>query len=156
MTEHAPATRRYVLPSRWSAVFDRVVTGLTSLGVSLWGSRVLSVRGRTTGEWRSTPVNVLTVAGDRYLVAPRGHTQWVRNMRVAGKGRLRVGRRVETFRAEELVDDAKPVILRAYLKKWGWEVGAFVENLTADSSEEELRAAASGFPVFRIHTVGTD
>ena len=75
-------------------VFNRLVARMTKLGISVWGSRILRVRGRTSGEWRSTPVNLLTFERTRYLVAPRGETQWVRNLRVAGDGELRVGRRI--------------------------------------------------------------
>src|SRR5258708_479806 len=106
-------------------VFNPMVAGLTRLGISVWGSRVLAVRGRTSGEWRTTPVNLLSIDGTRYLVAPRGHTQWVRNLRDAGGGELRIGRRVEPFTAVELDDDAKPPILRAYLRRWKMEVGVF-------------------------------
>jgi deazaflavin-dependent oxidoreductase (nitroreductase family) len=131
-------------------VFNRIVAGLTQLGVSVAGSRVLEVRGRKSGEWRRTPVNLLTFEGDRYLVAPRGHTQWVRNLRVSGKGRLVVGRRTEEFAATELSDDQKPSLLRAYLEKWKWEVGTFFDGVGPDSGEEELRRIASDHPVFRI------
>ncbi len=86
-------------------IFNNSVRSLTRHGISIWGSRVLYVRGRKSGEWRTTPVNPLTHDGNRYLVAPRGHTQWVRNMRVAGGGELRVGRRVEKFTAAELADE---------------------------------------------------
>ncbi|HEY0537870.1 MAG TPA: nitroreductase family deazaflavin-dependent oxidoreductase, partial [Actinoallomurus sp.] len=96
----------------------RLVSGLTRMGISLLGSRILYVRGRKTGEWRTTPVNLLVHEGERYLVAPRGHTQWVRNMRVAGGGELHIGRRAEVFTANELSDADKPEILRAYLKRW--------------------------------------
>ena len=75
-------------------VFNPLVAVLTRLGVGVYGSRVLEVRGRKSGEWRRTPVNLLTVGGVEYLVAPRGHTQWVRNMRVSGGGRLILGRRI--------------------------------------------------------------
>jgi hypothetical protein len=88
--------------------------------------------------------------GERYLVAPRGHTQWVRNMRVSGGGELRLGRKVETFTAVEIEDVEKPEILRLYLKKWAWEVGRFFEDVTAESSTERLLEIAPGFPVFRI------
>jgi deazaflavin-dependent oxidoreductase (nitroreductase family) len=132
-------------------VFNRLVALLTRLGVSVWGSRVLEVRGRTSGEWRRTPVNLLTVGGQRYLVAPRGNTQWVRNMRASGEGRLRLGGRIEPFSASELTDDAqKAQILRSYLKRWKAEVGVFFEGVGPDSSEEELRAIAPKHPVFRI------
>lgn len=131
-------------------VFNRTVRGLTRIGVSVWGSRELRVRGRTTGEWRTTPVNLLTYEGTRYLVAPRGETQWVRNLRVAGTGELRVGRRVEDFRATEIDDAHKPEILRAYLKRWKMEVGVFFDGVGPDASDEQLRTIAPRHPVFRI------
>jgi deazaflavin-dependent oxidoreductase (nitroreductase family) len=142
---------RYVEPGWFTAkVFNPVVRQLTRWGVSLKGSRVLEVRGRTSGEIRSTVVNLLTVEGQRYLVAPRGEAQWVRNLRAAGTGNLRLGKNVESFRATELTDDEKPPILRAYLKAWAWEVGKFFEGLKADSPDADIAAAAPGFPAFRI------
>ena len=131
-------------------VFNPAVAGLTRLGVSVAGSRVLEVRGRKSGEWRRTPVNLLDFEGERYLVAPRGTTQWVRNIRVSGRGRLALGRGAEDFEAMELADDEKPELLRAYLKKWKWEVGAFFGGVGPDAPEEELRRIASDHPVFRI------
>jgi deazaflavin-dependent oxidoreductase (nitroreductase family) len=111
------------------------------------------VRGRKTGEWRETPVNLLTLDGQRYLVAPRGETQWVRNIRVTGAGELRLGRKVEPIRVVELSDDERPPILRAYLKRWKMEVGAFFEGVSADSSEDDVRRIAPKHPVFRIEPV---
>lgn len=131
-------------------VFNRLVAALTRLGVSVAGSRVLEVRGRKSGEWRQTPVNLLTYEGERYLVAPRGHTQWVRNMRASGAGRLVLGRRTEEFSASEVGEKEKPALLRAYLKKWKWEVGAFFDGVGPDSPEEELRRIGPDHPVFRI------
>jgi deazaflavin-dependent oxidoreductase (nitroreductase family) len=132
-------------------VFNRVVAGLTRIGLSVAGSRVLEVRGRKTGEPRRTPVNVLTLEGSRYLVAPRGNTQWVRNLRAQGEGRLLLGRRAERFTAIEVPDDGEKVpILRAYLKRWKWEVGAFFGGVGADSDEDELRRIAPDHPIFRI------
>ncbi len=123
---------------------------LTSLGVSVWGSRVLRVRGRTSGEWRATPVNVLELDGDRYLVAPRGETQWVRNLRAARTGELRLGRRTETFAAVELADEDKPAILRAYLRRWKAEVGVFFNGVSANSPDDAVAREASRHPVFRL------
>src|SRR5437879_4878319 len=74
-------------------IFNRLVAALTRLGVSVYGSRVLEVQGRKSGEWRQTPVNLLRYESADYLVSPRGHTQWVKNLRASGRGRLRVGRR---------------------------------------------------------------
>jgi deazaflavin-dependent oxidoreductase (nitroreductase family) len=133
-------------------VFNRVVALMTRLGVSVLGSRVLAVRGRTSGEWRTTPVNLLEREGKRYLVAPRGEAQWVRNLRVAGAGQLRVGNRVEDFRARELGDNEKLPMLRAYLRRWKVEVGMFFEGVGPDSTDEELRAIAPRHPAFEVLT----
>lgn len=130
--------------------FNPFVAWLTRIGVSVWGSRELRVRGRTSGEWRTTPVNLLTIDADDYLVAPRGQTQWVRNLRVAGEGELRVGKRTERFTATELADADKPQILRAYLKRWKMEVGVFFDGVSATSPEEDLVRIAPQHPVFRI------
>ena len=132
-------------------IFNRFVALLTRLGLSVWGSRVLVVRGRTSGVPRETPVNLLTIDGTRYLVAPRGETQWVRNLRVAGDGALRLGRRLEQFQAVEIDDIDKPPILRAYLRRWNAEVGMFFAGVSADSSDDELRRIAPQHPVFRIN-----
>jgi len=143
--------QRYLAPGWFTrAVFNRAVRGLTRSGLSVWGSRELRVRGRSSGEWRSTPVNLLTIDGVDYLVAPRGVTQWVRNLRAAGGGELRVGRRVRRFTAEELPDLAKPPVLRAYLRRWKFEVGTFFAGVGPAASDAELAAIAGGYPVFRV------
>jgi deazaflavin-dependent oxidoreductase (nitroreductase family) len=133
-------------------VFNPLVAVLTRAGISVWGSRELRVRGRTSGEWRTTPVNLLTIETTNYLVAPRGETQWVKNLRVAGTGELRVGRRTDDFRATEISDADKVPILRAYLKRWKAEVGVFFDGVSATSSEAELQRIAPHHPVFRIET----
>jgi deazaflavin-dependent oxidoreductase (nitroreductase family) len=147
-------TDRYLQPDAFTRrVFNPIIARLTRMGISMWGSRVLAVRGRTTGAIRTTPVNVLTLDGQRYLVAPRGVTQWVRNVRAAGVCDLRVGRRVESVRLEELPDEAKPEILRAYLRRWKWEVGQFFDGVGPDATDDQLLAVAGGYPVFRLTTV---
>ncbi|GAA4937989.1 deazaflavin-dependent oxidoreductase (nitroreductase family) [Actinomycetospora succinea] len=147
-------TTHYQAPGRLTRrVMNPLVAGLTRLGLPLAGSAVLGVRGRTSGEIRTTPVNPLTLDGRRYLVAARGETQWVRNIRVAGEGELTVGRRTETVRAVELGTAAEKIpVLRAYLRAWAWEVGAFFEGVGADASDEEIAAIADRHPVFAITT----
>ena len=131
-------------------VMNPLVALLTRHGLPLAGSAVLGVRGRTSGETRTTPVNPLTLDGRRYLVAARGHTQWVRNVRVAGEAELRVGRRVSTVRPVELADAEKIPVLRAYLRAWAWEVGAFFDGVGADSTDAEIAAIAPRHPVFAL------
>ncbi|MEV7534672.1 nitroreductase family deazaflavin-dependent oxidoreductase [Streptomyces hydrogenans] len=147
-----PDTTAHVKKPGWFTVhvMNRSVAWLTRRGISVWGSRVLAVRGRKSGEWRTTPVNVITHDGDRYLVAPRGHVQWTRNMRAVGGGELHLGKHVEPFTATEVADDAKADVLRAYLKRWKAEVGVFFAGVGPDSTDEELRAVAHKHPVFRI------
>ncbi len=142
---------RYQRPGWFTKhVFNNLVALFTRIGISVWGSRVLEVPGRKTGEPRRTPVNLLTFEGDRYLVAPRGHTQWVRNLRASGGGRLLLGRRSEEFTAAEVPEDERPPVLRAYLKRWKAEVGVFFGGVGPDSSDEELRRIAPDHPVFRL------
>jgi deazaflavin-dependent oxidoreductase (nitroreductase family) len=131
-------------------VFNRAVAFLTRHGVSVLGSRVLAVRGRTSGVWRTTPVNLLEHDGRRYLVSPRGEGQWVRNLRVAGTGELRVGRRTEVFRGRELLDEEKVPVLRAYLRRWKAEVGVFFDGVGPDSDDAEIRAIAARHPAFEV------
>ena len=149
-----PSTR-YVTPTtplgrQLGRLSNDLVAALTRRGISLRGSRLLSVQGRKSGEWHSTPVNPLTYEGNTYLVSPRGQTQWVRNMRVAGGGKLQVGRREESFTATELPDAQKPPLLREYLRRWKSEVGVFFGGVSAASPDTELRRIAPDHPVFRI------
>jgi deazaflavin-dependent oxidoreductase (nitroreductase family) len=146
------ASTHYQAPDWFTRnVFNRIVAAFTRAGISVLGSRVLEVRGRKSGEPRRNPVNLLTLDGQRYLVAPRGQTQWVRNLRAAGEGDLLLGRGREHFRANEVVDDrAKEKILRAYLRRWKWEVGHFFAGVGPDSSADEFVRIAPDHPVFRI------
>jgi hypothetical protein len=140
----------YAQAGSLTARFNHLVGWLARHGISLAGSAELSVRGRTSGRMQRLPVNPHTYAGAQYLVSARGHSQWVRNMRVAGGGELRVGRKVRTFTAVELPDAEKLPVLRTYLQRWGWEVDRFFNGVTAASSDEEIMAVAPDHPVFRI------
>jgi deazaflavin-dependent oxidoreductase (nitroreductase family) len=140
----------YKEPGRLTkAVMNPLVQLFTRLGISVWGSRILEVRGRKSGEPRRTPVNLLEVDGRNYLVSPRGEGQWVRNVR-ADDGRLALllGRHRDERVARELPDSEKSPILRAYLRKWKMEVGVFFDGVSADSEEEDVQRIAPDHPVF--------
>lgn len=130
-------------------IFNPLMSGIVKLGLSPRGANILLVRGRTSGEWRATPVNPLTVAGERYLVAPRGATHWVRNLRAAGGGKLRRGRTETEFRAVEIADAEKVPVLRDYLKLWKAETGKFF-GLKGEPTVADLERIAPSHPIFRI------
>jgi hypothetical protein len=132
-------------------VMNPFVKLLMRLGVSVWGSRVLEHRGRTSGDLHHTPVNLLTIDGTDYLVAARGETQWVRNVRVSGGHLVLIlGRRRQLRTAVEIPAADRTDILRAYLRRWKFEVGMFFEGVQPDSTDEEFAAIAERHPVFAL------
>lgn len=138
-----------------SWVAQHLLNGLVSLparlGLSLRGAQILTVPGRRSGQPRSTPVNPLDYRGETYLIAPRGDTHWVRNLRAAGEGDLRLGRRTRHIRVQELSDIDKPPLLQAYLQRWSRETAAMF-GADANTSLDDLAAIASNHPVFRIES----
>jgi deazaflavin-dependent oxidoreductase (nitroreductase family) len=132
-----------------SHVFNPLVAGLHRLGIGLQGSQTLAVRGRKSGEMRTNPVNPFELEGRSYILAPRGTTQWVRNLRVAGEGELRKGRKVRRFHATEVPDSEKLPLMRLYMEKWSWEVKGFL-GIDADASDEEIRRILPDHPAFLL------
>jgi deazaflavin-dependent oxidoreductase (nitroreductase family) len=122
---------------------------LMRAGISAWGSRVLEHQGRRSGKLHHTPVNLLTFADHEYLVAARGETEWVRNVRAAqGKLVLILGRRRHSYTAVEVPTEERIEILRSYLRRWKFEVGMFFEGVGPDSTDAEFAAVAGRHPVF--------
>ena len=143
-----PEATVYKKPGWFTAhVFNPLVKGVHRLGIGLAGSQTLAVRGRKSGEMRTNPVNPFELEGRTYLLAPRGTTQWVRNLRAAGKGELRHGRKVRRFHAEEVPDSEKLPLMRLYMDKWSWEVKGFL-GIDADASDEEIERILPDHPAF--------
>ena len=88
--------------------------------------------------------------GQRYLVAPRGTTQWVRNLRAAGSGELQLGRRIEPFQAAELRRRRQGTDLARVPAPVEVEVGQFFDGVDAKATDEQLATVAPGFPIFQI------
>jgi hypothetical protein len=154
MIESPTATGRYQRPG-WVArrVVNPILTYATKhFGLSIDGACVLAVRGRRTGVVREVVVYVLRTEADgrRYLVAPRGETDWVRNLRRARVGVLRLGRREEIVHAYEVSEDARPPIIREYLRRWGRVVGRYFDVAGPDADAAEFRRIARAHPVFRL------
>ena len=131
-------------------IFNPLLELGMKFGMSFRGSNILSVRGRKSGRVYTTPVNPLTFEGQRYLVAPRGETGWVKNIRASGEGELRLGSKREQIRVEEISGDEKVPVLRAYLKVWKSETSKFFGGVTDESPDDILRATAPNHPMFRI------
>jgi len=125
---------RYVKPG---FVIARFVNPLL---MALHALPTLAVRGRESGQWRTVPVNVLEVDGRRYLVAPRGDTHWVRNLRAAGGGEIRTRKGAEPFRAVEIPDAERPPLIDAYQARWGKQTASLFRELPHPADH----------PVFRI------
>jgi deazaflavin-dependent oxidoreductase (nitroreductase family) len=130
-------------------VFNRLVRVLSRLGIGVAGAETLAVRGRKSGEIRTNPVNPFEIDGRTYLLAPRGTTEWVRNLRAAGEGELRKGSRTRRFRAEEVADPDKVPLLRLYVDRWAWEAKDFL-GVGKDATDEQLREIAAENPAFEL------
>lgn len=129
----------------WS---NKVVGTIARFGAAPRDCHELLVAGRVSGRITARPVNVMESGGTRYLLCPRGQTQWVRNVRAGQPAVLRRRRRTEAVELVEVADDRNVELIRTYLSRWGWQVSGFVDGLSAASSNAELEAASSRFPIF--------
>ncbi|MCW2552512.1 MAG: hypothetical protein JWR78_2293 [Mycobacterium sp.] len=143
-------TIRYDEPNRLARTVNELFRWLAEAGIGLAGTRALRIRGRNTGKLRGVVINLMTVQGRDYVVSPRGNTQWVRNARAAGQVEMGPRWRSRDVQIIEVADDAKPELLKVYLKRWYWEVKGHVGGLTPDSTDEQIRAVAPSIPVFEL------
>jgi deazaflavin-dependent oxidoreductase (nitroreductase family) len=143
------------LPS-WVPWFNRLAVPLIRAGVPMGPDVLLTVRGRTTGLARTTPVTVCENDGRRGLISPFGETHWVRNVRAAGRATIGVGRRREEVIAIELGQAEAAAFIRDVLapharrsRFGGWFVRT-IDKIDIEHPEE----AAIGRPVFELHSAG--
>ncbi len=136
-------------PNSAERVFNRVFGFIVGLGIGPQYNYLLQVRGRKTGRIYSTPVNLLEDGDERFLVAPRGRTQWVRNAEAAGEISLRKGRVRNSFRLRSIPDSEKPALLKLYLEQFVKAVQRYFP-IPAGSSPEAFQAIAGYYPVFEL------
>jgi deazaflavin-dependent oxidoreductase (nitroreductase family) len=129
--------------------FNKFFGLLVGLGLGLPHNYLLQVRGRKSGRVYSTPVDVLSRDGKRYLVAPRGHTQWVRNAIASSTVSLKKGRQSEEFGLRIVSDDEKPEILKSYLDRFKLTVQRYFP-VPAGSPTEAFRPLSGRYPVFEL------
>jgi deazaflavin-dependent oxidoreductase (nitroreductase family) len=123
------------------------IPGRPGLGFS--HNYLLEVRGRKSGKLYSTPVDLLELNGRRFLVAPRGRTQWVRNAEAAGEVTLKKGSTRLRFRLRSLPDAEKPEILKAYLDAFKREVQTYFP-VAAGSPVKAFTSLTSSYPAFEL------
>jgi deazaflavin-dependent oxidoreductase (nitroreductase family) len=136
-------------PSAGERVFNRAFGFLVGLGLGFSYNYLLQVRGRKSGKIYSTPIDLLEIGGKRFLVAPRGRTQWVRNAEAAGEVTLKKGASRQRFRLRPIPDQDKPEILKAYLDRFKSEVQRYFP-VPAGSSVDAFRELVESYPVFRL------
>jgi deazaflavin-dependent oxidoreductase (nitroreductase family) len=139
----------YLAPSAFERWFNWLFGVIVGWGFGLPHNYLLQVQGRKTGRIYSTPVNVMDYQGKRFLVAPRGMTQWVRNAGVTGQVWLKKGRSRERFSVRVLSDKEKPEILREYLNRYKTTVQRYFP-IPAGSALEEFSHVAAKYPVFEL------
>jgi len=136
-------------PSTVERIFNRAYGFLVGLGLGFSYNYLLQVRGRKSGKIYSTPIDLLELNGRRYLVAPRGRRQWVRNAEAAGEVTLKRGRIQQRFRLRSLVDEEKPEVLKGYLDRFKREVQRYFP-VPAGSSPEAFRELVQSYPAFEL------
>ena len=136
-------------PSAGERVFNRIFGFLVGLGLGFSHNHLLQVRGRKSGKIYSTPIDLLEIGGKRFLVAPRGHTQWVRNAEAAGEVTLKKGSKRQKFGLRALSDQEKPEILKAYLDQFRREVQSYFP-VPAGSPAEAFRELVQSYPAFEL------
>jgi len=136
-------------PTAIEAIFNRVFAWFVGVGLAPAAFYVLDVRGRKSGRIYSTPVDVLLRGDRRYLVAPRGHTQWVRNAKASGTVTLRRGRVADRYILREVEGREKAEVLKAYLETFRRQVQRFFP-VPAGSPAEQFVPLADRYPVFEL------
>src|SRR5262245_26572046 len=146
MTQNQPT---FLRPSFGEQLFNRLFGFFVGLGLGLRHNYLLQVTGRRTGRLYSTPVNILDCDGRRFLVAPRGETQWVRNARSSQQIWLKRGRVRQAYRVRELADTEKPKLLKTYLDSFKTTVQRYFP-VPAGASAEAFSDLAPRYPVFEL------
>jgi len=146
MPDTLPAFRE---PTTIEKLFNRTFGFLVGLGIGPAHIYVLEVRGRKSGKLFSTPVDLLNLNSKRYLVAPRGRTQWVRNAEAAGEITLKKGSKRQKYGLRPLSDVEKLPVLKAYLDGFKKEVQRYFP-VPAGSPSDAFAEVASSYPAFEL------
>jgi deazaflavin-dependent oxidoreductase (nitroreductase family) len=146
-----PEVTKFRAPSAGERLFNRLFGLLVGAGLGFSYNYLLQVRGRKTGKIYSTPINLLEMNGKKFLVAPRGRTQWVRNVEAAGEVTLKRGRKQEKFRLRAIPQAERSEILKLYLDRFRQAVQRYFP-VKAGSEAAAFQGIAENYPVFELLT----
>ncbi|MBO0859150.1 MAG: nitroreductase family deazaflavin-dependent oxidoreductase [Chloracidobacterium sp.] len=149
MSNQEQSSSHFTKPNPIERFSNRAFGFLVKIGICFPHNFLLEVRGRKSGRAYETPVNVLWRNEKRYLVAPRGYTQWVKNVIASGEAVLARGAKRETVHLKMIVDDDKPDILKAYLDQYKMTVQRYFP-IQAGSPLEAFQPFVSQYPAFEI------
>ena len=144
-----PSPPVFQQPTATERAFNRLFGILVGLGLGLEHNYLLQVRGRKSGKLYSTPIDLLETGGKRFLVAPRGRTQWVRNAEAVGEVALKKGRSQQSYRLRPVADAEKPALLKAYLDSFKTTVQRYFP-VPAGSPPQDFANVAANYPVFEL------
>jgi deazaflavin-dependent oxidoreductase (nitroreductase family) len=139
-------------PTAFERAFNRLFGFLVGLGFGLTHNYLLQVRGRKSGKLYSTPIDLLEIDSKRFLIAPRGRTQWVRNAEAAGEVALKKGSFHRSFRLRAVPEAERPELLKAYLDRFKTTVQRYFP-VPAGSNPQAFAAIAANYPVFELQGV---
>ena len=144
-----PTNPEFRAPSAVERLFNKIYGTLVGLGVGFSYNYLLQVRGRKSGRIYSTPIDLLQLGGKSYLVAPRGRTQWVRNVEAAGEVMLKKGSRSNRYNVRVIAEAQRPELLKAYLEAFKAQVQRYFP-VPAGSPVEAFAPIAGNYPAFEL------
>jgi hypothetical protein len=146
MNQASPSFRK---PNFFERILNKAFGVLVGLGIGLRHNYLVEVRGRRTGRVYSTPIDLLEFKEKRFLVAPRGRTEWVRNAESAREIVLKRGSVRQKFRIRIVSNEEKPEILKAYLDRFNLTVQRYFP-VRADSGSGAFAEIVDRYPVFEL------
>ena len=146
MNQVSPTFRKLNLFER---ILNRAFGFLVGLGIGLDHNYLVEVSGRRTGRVYSTPIDLLEFKESRFLIAPRGRTEWVRNAESAGEVVLKRGSVRQKYVIRIVSTREKPEILKAYLDRFKLTVQRYFP-VTAGADVSTFVQIADHYPVFEL------
>jgi deazaflavin-dependent oxidoreductase (nitroreductase family) len=140
----------WFLPLANSMVKTLLRIGIKLTGPGKYPMYLITVRGRKSGQPRTTPIAVVEQDGKRYLLTPYGAVDWVRNLRAAGEASFTRGRRTEQMRAIELPEDEAAVVLKRFIETGNPIIRLF--GITRETTPEDLERMLPSHPVFLLQS----